>query len=338
MNPYPHLDAATAEQAQLSPEERMAHVLAYRFCNYPAADLILDKLKIAFYDDAAGRQLGLAILGASGCGKSYILKHFANDLYPPFRTRDRGLPVRPVVYMPLPSEFKLGDLQQLVLAAMGAVSHGWQGSNRDLHIKRLAKDLHVRLVMFDDIQHFTNQSPLLTSKLFDWVKYLLNDLEIAVVVAGIPRAAEALHTDDQISTRFEPLTMPRWQVGEALEQFLMNFERTFPLHEPSNLGAPDMQEEILLASRGVTRLMVGQLMNAAIYAIDQGIERIDASHLTVRNRHPRELAIATKRALVAFRRMKLGDSAALEYFPELEQELAAIHPKVATEALRAVSS
>lgn len=197
---------------------------------------------------------------------------------------------------------------------------GWQGSNRDLHIKRLAKDLHVRLFMFDDIQHFTNQSPLWIGKLFDWIKYLLNDLEIAVVVAGIPRAAEALHSDEQISTRFESLTMPRWQVGEAFEQFLTNFERTFPLLEASDLGAPEMQEEILLASRGVTRLMIGQLMNAAIYAIDQGIERIDASLLEVRSRHPRELAIATKRALIAFRRMKLGDAAALEYFPELGQE------------------
>ena len=338
MNPYPHLDSTTVEQAKLPPEERMAHVLAYRFCNYPVADLILDKLKIAFYDDAAGRQIGLAILGASGCGKSHILRHFANDLCPPFRTRDRGLPVRPVVYLPLPSEFKLRDLQQLVLAAMGAVTHGWQGSNRDLHIKRLAKDLHVRLFVFDDIQHFTNQSPLWTSKLFDWIKYLLNDLEIAVVVAGIPTAAEALQADEQISTRFEPLTMPRWQVGEALEQFLANFEETFPLHEPSNLMAPEMQEEILLASRGVTRLMVGQLVNAAVYAIDQGIERIDASLLNVRNTHPRELAIATKRALIAFRRMKLGDSAALEYFPELEQELAGMRSQGGFEALPATGS
>ena len=64
----------------------------------------MDKLKILFYDDAAGRQMGLAILGASGLGKSHILKYFANDLRPPFRTRDRGTQVSPVVYVPLPPE------------------------------------------------------------------------------------------------------------------------------------------------------------------------------------------------------------------------------------------
>jgi hypothetical protein len=321
MNAYPHLDLTTTQQVELPPDERMAHVLAYRFCNYPAADLILDKLKIVFYDDAAGRQLGLAILGASGLGKSYILKYFANDLRPPFRTRDRGMPVRPVVYVPLPPDFAVRDLQEQVMGAMGAVSNGWQGSNRDMHIKRLAKDLNVRMFIFDDIQHFTNQAPARASKLFDWVKYLLNDLEIAVVVAGIPSAAEALHSDPQISTRFDSLTMPSWDVNEALQQFLSNFEQTFPLRQASNLHEPVMQEEILLASRGVTRIMVRQLIDAAIFAIDQGVERIDPSLLNVRSTRPKELATATKRALIAYRRMKLGDSVALEHFPELEQEL-----------------
>jgi hypothetical protein len=321
MNPYPHLDLATAQQADLPADERMAHVLAYRFCNYPAADLVLDKLKIVFYDDAAGRQLGLAILGDSGLGKSYILKHLAKDLLPPFRTRDRGIQIRPVVYVPLPPEFTVRDLQEQVLRAIGAKSHGWQGANRDLHIKQLAKDLHIRMFIFDDIQHFTNQSPARSQKLFDWIKYLLNDLEIAVVVAGIPTAAEALHSDPQISTRFDCLTMPRWDVNEALNQFLGNFERTFPLKEPSNLEEPAVQEEVLLSSRGVTRIMARQLIDAAVFAIDQGVERIDTSLLNVRATRPKDLAVATKRALIAYRRMKLGDSEALEKFPELEQEL-----------------
>ena len=321
MKPFPHLDRQTAEQAELPADERMAHVLAYRFCNYPAADLVLDKLKILFYDDAAGRQLGLAVLGASGLGKSHILKYFANDLRPPFRTRDRGMQVRPVVYVPLPPDFTVRDLQDQVLAALGAVSNGWQGRNRDLLIKRLAKDLNVRMFMFDDIQHFTNQNPVRTAKLFDWIKYLLNDLEIAVVVAGIPSAAEALHSDAQISTRFDSLTMPGWDVNEALGQFLGNFERTFPLREPSNLEEVHIQEEILLASRGVTRLMARQLIDAAVFAIDQGIEHIDPSLLNVRSTRPKELAIATKRALIAYRRMHLGESMAFENFPEIEQEL-----------------
>jgi Bacterial TniB protein len=149
--------------------------------------------------------------------------------------------VRPVVYVPLPPEFTVRDMQDQVLAAIGAVSRGWQGGNRDLLIKWLAKDLNVRMFMFDDIQHFTNQSPVRAGKLFDWIKYLLVDLEITVVVAGIPSVAEALHSDSQISTRFDPLTMPAWDVNEALAQFLGNFGRTFPLREPSNLEEPQMQ-------------------------------------------------------------------------------------------------
>jgi hypothetical protein len=345
MTRFPHLDRETAAQAELPPAERMAHILEYRFCNYPAGDLVLDKLEILFYDEAPGRQLGLAILGESGLGKSYILKHFSDNLHPQFRTRDRGMPVRPVVYLELPAEFKLSDLQEQVLAALGATANGWRGSNRDLHIKRLVKDLCVRMFIFDDIQHFTNQSPLRTSRLFDWIKYLLNDLEIAVVVAGIPSASEALHKDPQISTRFEPLTMPAWDVNDAFGQFLGNFERTFPLREPSNLQDLPMQEEILLSCNRTTRIMVRQLTDAAIFAIDQGIERIDASLLNVRSTRPKELASAAKRALVAFRRMRLGSSVALEHFPELQDALrgggpdgTGIHDKNGSDPQQAASS
>ena len=64
--------------------------------------------------------------------------------------------------------------------------------------------------------------------LFDWLKYLLNDLGIVVVIAGIPEAADAVAVDAQISTRFDVVTIPPWQMGPAFGQFLGNFERTFP--------------------------------------------------------------------------------------------------------------
>lgn len=66
--------------------------------------------------------------------------------------------------------------------------------------------------------------------------------------------------------------------------------------------------------------MARQLIDAAIFAIDQGIERIDSALLNVRGTRPKELAIATKRALIAYRHMRLGESMAFESFPELELE------------------
>jgi hypothetical protein len=65
----------------------------------------------------------------------------------------------------------------------------------------------------------------------------------------------------------------------------------------------------------------GPLLDAAVFAIDQGIERIDASLLNIRATRPKSSPSTIKRALVAYRRMRLGNSVALELFPELEQQL-----------------
>jgi len=309
-----HLDEDTRQQVLASAEERMARLLDYRFCNYPASDLVLDKLEVLFYDDAPGHQLGLAIFGAPGLGKSYLLRHFAENLHPPFRTHDRATQERPVVYVPLSSEFTLRELQAQVLASLGALNQGWRYEYRDLHLKRLAKDLKVRVFIFDDIQHFTNQGRLRAGRLFDWLKYLLNDLGIVVVIAGIPEAADAVAADAQISTRFDVVMMPSWEVGQALRQFLGNFERTFPLRCASNLEDPDMQEAVLGSSGGITRIMVQQLVDAAIFAIDQESERIEPALLTVRATRPKELAAAFKRGLMAYRRLRRGGAIPSEDF------------------------
>ncbi|GFE83425.1 hypothetical protein GCM10011487_54250 [Steroidobacter agaridevorans] len=321
MATFDHLDAETAELAERSVDERLASIVSYRFCNYPAADLLLDKLEVLFYNVAPGQQRGMAIFGPSGLGKSWLVKHFAVHTHPLFRTQ-QGVVVHPVVFVPLPPHFKdIRDLEEVVLNAMGAYRHGWGDDSPRALIQRLAKDMHVRMFIFDDIQHFLLQKRDFRRKLFDWLKYLLNESDITVVIAGLAEVAEYMDKEDQLRTRFETLMLPSWKVGPAFAQFVGNFERTFPLHRSSNLADQKMQRAILTTSRGITRVLVQQLMDASLFAIDQGLERIDDRLLNVSSTHPKVLLRARKRALVAYRKHTLGGTQALLLFPELEREL-----------------
>lgn len=321
MSTFDHLDAETAELATRVADERLASVVSYRFCNYPAADLLLDKLEVLFYNVAPGQQRGMAIFGPSGVGKSWLVKHFSAHKHPLFQTR-HGVAVHPVVFVPLPPHFKdIRDLEEVVLNAMGAYRHGWADDSPRALIQRLAKDMHVRMFIFDDIQHFLIQKREFRRKLFDWLKYLLNESDITVVIAGLAEVAEYMDKEDQLRTRFETLVLPPWRVGPAFAQFVGNFERTFPLQRPSSLDDPEMQRAILTASRGITRVLVQQLMDATLFAIDNGLERIDERLLNIGSTHPKELLRARKRALVAYRKHTLGSTQALLMFPELEREL-----------------
>jgi len=171
-----HLDVETRRQMHAPP------MSAWRDCSISVSVTILLRISCSissrcfFTMMLPGHQLGLAVFGAPGLGKSYLLRHFAENLHPRSDTKSVEPTLRPVVYLALSSEFTLRELQAQVLAGMGALHHGWRFEHRDLHLKRLAADLNVRVFIFDDIQHFTNQGRVRCGRLFDWLKYLLNDL------------------------------------------------------------------------------------------------------------------------------------------------------------------
>lgn len=91
---------------------------------------------------------------------------------------------------------------------------------------------------------------------------------LPLVGAGIGTAFNAIQHDEQLASRFEPIGLPRWRMGEEYIRLLMTFERLLPLQKPSFLGEEKLAYKLLSMSEGSLGELTNILQRAAIHAVD----------------------------------------------------------------------
>jgi hypothetical protein len=111
------------------------------------------------------------------------------------------------------------------------------------------------------------------------IKHLSNELQIPIVGAGTRAAFHALQTDPQLSNRFEPAVLPRWEQGGEYLRLLASFERALPLRRPSHLVEERLALKLLSLIDGKIGELARLLAKAAVRAVHTGAERIDRNLL-----------------------------------------------------------
>jgi hypothetical protein len=86
-------------------------------------------------------------------------------------------------------------------------------------------------------------------------------------------ARQAINSDVQLARCFDSVSLPRWLAGKEFEQLVLAIVRNLPLKEPSVLTVKGLRR-ILLASDGGSARIFRMLNDAAIEAIESGVERI----------------------------------------------------------------
>ena len=64
------------------------------------------------------------------------------------------------------------------------------------------------------------------------LRFLSNELHLAIVAVGVPEARHALLSDGQLRSRFTDVELPRWSLGEDLRDFITRLTWSLPLREP----------------------------------------------------------------------------------------------------------
>ncbi len=158
---------------------------------------------------------GLAIIGESGSGKTRILKHVANK-YAPEREAD-GLKV-PVLLVSVPSNPTVKGLAMEILHALGDPLFD-KGSETamTIRLRKLLMSADTKLLALDEFQHFVDQAgKKIQHHVADWLKILVDDVEVSLVVAGLPRCTYVIDSNPQLKRRFQaPAVMPRFNWGIA---------------------------------------------------------------------------------------------------------------------------
>ncbi len=173
------------------------------------------------YSDNASEPICIALVGESRTGKSRVLEE-CDDRHPMVRNAD-GI-TTPILRVKTPSKPTVKSLAELMLRAMNDPRFDKGTENaKTVRLQTLMKNCGTRMVMIDEFQHFVDKgSQKVMHHVADWLKILVDDSRVALVVAGLPTCQAVLDQNEQLAGRFlSPLFMPRfdWHQEKQREEF-----------------------------------------------------------------------------------------------------------------------
>ena len=171
--------------------------------------------------EARGNPACLAIVGPSRTGKTSVMEMFADE-YPRVRTAE-GLEV-PILRLKTPSKPTVKSMAEIMLREIGDPRFDKGTENaRTGRLMTLIRNCGTRLVMIDEFQHFYDKGQnRVMHHAADWLKVLVDDTRIGLVVAGIPGCLATIEQNEQLRGRFRtPVALQRfdWRSPNDREEF-----------------------------------------------------------------------------------------------------------------------
>lgn len=237
------------------------------------------------YSDGASEPICIAVVGESRTGKSRALEECCASH--PTRRETEGLIV-PILRVKTPSKPTVKGLAELMLRSMSDPKfHVGTENTKTTRLQILMKNTGVRMVMIDEFQHFYDKaSHKVMHHVADWLKILVDDSKVALVVAGLPSCNAVLEQNEQLAGRFlTPVVMPRfdWRTEDHREEFtgiLGAFQESLGgVFEIPELDSPEMAFRCYCGTGGLVGYLTKFLRQAVWNALDAGTKTISLEHL-----------------------------------------------------------
>lgn len=272
-----HLEATTREVMERPKKGRVEFVNSDHWIGYDQASRILGRLDDLVAHPRTLRMPNVLIVGRSGNGKSSILERFTKRH--PIQITQTGSPLAPILRVDMPDTPDESELWSTILWALG-ISHreNAPAAVKKRQVKSTMRYANVQILVIDEFNNLTNAGKG-AADLLSAIKELSNDLRISIVAAGTQAAINALNSDPQMKSRFEPAGLERWSLDAEYLRLLVSYERLLPLAEPSGLGSREIAPVLYRMGGDTIGGTVKLLKTATVKAIEKGTERITVALL-----------------------------------------------------------
>jgi len=236
--------------------------------------------------DAGSGPVGLSITCAARSGKSEVAIQFRAE-YP--ESRDEGGRRIPVLYYKVPSKPTVKGLAEGLLQALGDPKSD-RGTEiaKTRRLKLLLREVGTLLLILDEFQHFVDKtSERIQMEAADWLKVLIDDTGINLVVIGLPYGLQVIRQNEQLRGRFlSNVEIKRfdWKDNDERKEFIRVITK---LHQELSafdipvLHTDEMAFRIYCASGGLMGYIVKILRQAIWNAADRKTTRITLEDLEI---------------------------------------------------------
>lgn len=276
---YPHLEETIVQHMELTDEERIEKIRSPRWIGYPQAERTLAKLEDLLSYPKSHRMPNLLVVGDTNNGKTMLVQKFCRR-HPPDDNPEGEAAIVPVLYIQAPPTPDEGRFYNAILEKLFAPFRPSDTvGKKEFQTIKLLRYVGLKMLIIDEIHQILAGNLNKQRAFLNVIKTLGNKLEIPIVGVGTIEAFRALQTDEQLANRFEPAQLPRWKYGDNFRRLLLSFERMLPLANPSNLHGKIIANLIFGMSEGYIGEVSRILTDAAVAAVRNGQEKIDAKIL-----------------------------------------------------------
>lgn len=269
-----HLDEKAQQKLLLTDSERIQTIRVGTWVGIEQVKDVVDRLEDMLSMPEVTRPPCMLVVGPAFSGKTSIAEHFV-AMHPPDLNPDNETTVAPVVMIDAPPKPDLSDFYSRILdRLMAAYKPTASSHEKYAQVKRLFRELGVKMLIIDEIHHLIAGSLNRQREFRNSIKSLSNETKVSLVVLGIEEARTAIYSDEQFSSRFIPYELPMWSNDRAFNRLLRTMERRTPLRKPSNLGTPDMANAIFAKSECNLGDIFDLVKEASVKAIRDGTECI----------------------------------------------------------------
>lgn len=219
-------------------------------------------------------------VGQSGTGKS-TLKEKLKISYPVTETAEKF--IVPVLVVDTPSVPTVKNIAEEVLIQLGDPQFN-KGSaiEKTNRILNYIDRCEVKMVIFDELQHFIDQGKKRTPyEVSDWLKTLIDKAGVSTVLMGLDRSEELLKVNEQLRRRFSkrvdisPFDISDKESRESFIGVISILDKKVGLSTPIDLRNKDLIQAFYFATNGIIDYLVKLFMGAYEQAI-----RAEHSELT----------------------------------------------------------
>lgn len=244
-----HLTNNAKESLNLPDEERILKIKSERWIGYTRGQLILDKMEDLLKHPPSHRMPNMLLVGETNNGKTVLVNRFCKR-HQPYLLEERNGIIYPVLYIqapPIPDEKRFYNIILDKIAAPFRLND--RVEKKQFQVIEMFSTMNIKMLIIDEIHHILAGSQSKQRAFLNVIKFMANELQIVITAVGTKEAFNALSTDPQLSNRFDPFIIPKWDMNDEFLRLLTSFEAVLPLKERSNLIEESLAIKILVSLR-----------------------------------------------------------------------------------------
>ncbi|WP_396642904.1 TniB family NTP-binding protein [Methylomonas sp. 2B] len=224
------------------------------------------------------------LVGPAGTGKTTLKDMLVKE----FPAVDRGDRLTiPVLAIDIPALPTIKNLAEEILVHLGdPLFHRGSAIDKTTRILHLIKACDVKLIVFDEMQHFIDRGhKRAPAEVADWLKTLIDKAQISTVIMGLERTQIILDSNEQLRRRFsrridlKPFDLECATSRSHFLGVIKKIDATLGLPTPLDLQQEGIARQLHFATNGIMDYMIKLMLGAYQIAVNLELPGIDRNCL-----------------------------------------------------------